>query len=569
MIDALAGREIVLGLDNLEQIRDVARPVTSLLEGAPGLRILATSRVPLRIRGEVEVAVKTLELPGAATMAGLEASAAGSLFLTRARAIGRLRSIDDATASDVRDLLIRLDGLPLAIELAAARTRAMSPGEIVDRLDRLGTDAIDPLDGSRQRSLRAILGWTVGLLAPAHLALLEAVSICAGFDLGLAQSLAPTTDVVDAVEPLVALGLVLHAGTVDGVSRFRLLETIRSEIQKRLSDRQTQTFRDRHAEAFLELAADWYQSAPGGLRPGVLERMDTDADNIRRALDHLDAVDPRRALVLWLHLEPFWHSRGRLAEGLDRFRRTERLAPEPSAELARAAAGHLTLLTGAFGPSHLKPLIPEVMAIAERARDQSALIDVLATRMWIAANEGDPAVVAGIELDLGAIDISDLDARGRINLLELRVDAAAAREGFDSDAVRITHARPPRRGTCRRLDDLPCRISLQSRPGSPWARRARRSRTIGWRGSGYPAPGRTDCASRLGAELPVSRTRGVGAHDEAMRAIQESARIADSLRLDPNVRDALLNAMPLAVAIGELARSRTLLGGGGAHHRRG
>ncbi len=339
IIETLAERESVLVLDNLEQIAGVGQVATSLLHGAPGLRILATSRAPLGVRGEMEMAVPTLDLPDEPTVAALERSAAGSLFLARSRALGRMRSFDERTAVEISTLLRMLDGLPLAIELAAARTRAMSPAEIVSRLERHGVEAIDSHDGDRHRSLRAILDWTLGLLSPTEVQTLEAVSVCAGFDLDLAQTLAPDIDVVDAIESLVRLGLVATMGTLETVSRFRLLETIRTTVLRDLTDERLHALEDRHAQTFLDLAEEWDRPSAGGWTPDLVERLDADADNIRRALDRLDAVDPGRSLALGSRLVPFWQTRGRLAEGVGRFERTSALAPEPSVELARGLRG--------------------------------------------------------------------------------------------------------------------------------------------------------------------------------------------------------------------------------------
>jgi predicted ATPase len=155
-IDAVVGSvgetDAVLALDNLEQIDGAGRVATRLLEAAPSLTVVATSRAPLRVRGEVEFAVAPLGLPSDATPDAIAASPAGELFLARAREVAPRATLDDSTSADVAALLERLDGLPLAIELAAARTRTVTPREILRRLAERGPEAIDTPDGDQHRS---------------------------------------------------------------------------------------------------------------------------------------------------------------------------------------------------------------------------------------------------------------------------------------------------------------------------------------------------------------------------------------------------------------------------------
>jgi predicted ATPase/DNA-binding CsgD family transcriptional regulator len=551
VIDTLADRDAVLGLDNVEQITGIGQIATYLLRGAPGLRILTTSRIPLGVRGEVEVAVPTLVLPAESTVESVEQSPAGALFMARARAIGRLRTIDDQTASDIVILLHRLDGLPLAIELAAARSRAMSPAEIARRVEERGTEAIDSHDGNRHRSLRAILDWTLGLLSPAECETLEAVSVCAGFDLDLAQALAPEVDVVDAIESLITLGLVATSSTPGMGSRFRLLETIRTTVLRGLTDDRVHALEDRHAHKFLDMADDWDRTSAGGWTPDLVERLDAEADNIRRALDRLDAVDPRQSLVLGSRLATFWQTRGRLAEGLGRFDRTFALAPEPSVELARATALYPRLAQGVLGLIQLRALGDRAIELARVVSDPPALVAALSFRTIIAMHEGDAFAAAAAEAEVQSLDLTDIDARTRIALTELRVSAAGAEFGEDSyEYVAQTRAQ------------------LAEASNAGWAGvvaigSSNLAQILFLRGEYVEAAElagdsadtfrRLDNPSFLGIALSrrAAPLAEVGRSSEAVDAAIESAVIAETLRLPGNTADALLTAMPVALATGQ------------------
>lgn len=554
-IQALADRDTVLVLDNVEQIVGVSEPVARLLVGAPRLRVLATSRAPLGLRGEVEVAVPTLDLPTEETVQAVEDSPAGALFLSRARALGRLRSVDAATATDIRALLNRLGGLPLAIELAAARMRATSPAELLQRLDELGPDAIDSQGSDHHRSLRAILAWTVSSLTPAEVEVLEATSVCAGFDLDLVRALTPGSEVGVAIESLVALGLVVPVGAVEGRSRFKLLETIRLAVLRGLSAERLETLQERHALRFLDLASDWYERSAGGWAPEFIDRLDADADNIRRALDGLARASPQRALVLASNLDAFWRTRGRLAEGLGWFERLEASAPEPSVALAQAAATHLAMATSVIGPTTMRDLAERVIRMARAVGSRSALIAGLLWRTYHRAYWGDgDDIEEEVAAELGEIDLADLDARSRINLGHIRV-FVSAKHGFDSAEyianVQAQRQEAERSGWVAQQALAACNLAQshlarrEFREAAALAGEAaalmrdlQRPSDVGW-ALGYQA-----------AALAL-----IGRSDDAVAAIVESARIAETLQqarnsMSWNVSETLRTAIPVATAAG-------------------
>ena len=232
--EELRDRRALIVLDNVEQIPAAGQAIAALIAAIPGLRIVVTSRARVGIRGEIEVPLGGLALPDDGTPEAVERSEAGALFLARARAAGRLRQIDAEVAADIQRLLARLDGLPLAIELAAARTRVLSPREVVARLDSHGIGAIDADGDGDPGSLGQIIDWTRGLLSKDQIAVLEAGTLCAGFDVRMIELMVPHVDAVDAIDALLRLGLVRHAGEVDGTTRFRLLEVVRAQVQSTL-----------------------------------------------------------------------------------------------------------------------------------------------------------------------------------------------------------------------------------------------------------------------------------------------------------------------------------------------
>ncbi len=256
LVIALAGGERLLVLDNLEQVDRPAAAIEPLLAALPGLRILATSRVPLGVRGEAEVAVGPLDLPAADDPASVEASSAGALFLRRARAIGTLPVLDEADARDVAALCRIVDGIPLGLELAARRLRVLSLASIVRRLsDGDGAVLRDPDRPDRQRSLDAVLDWSLSLLTPDRLQVLAAATACAGdFDVDILASLLPglQDEVMDALDGLVVHGLVWRMD-VPGEPRFRVLETVRGAVRRHVDEATRRELSARYIETMVSL----------------------------------------------------------------------------------------------------------------------------------------------------------------------------------------------------------------------------------------------------------------------------------------------------------------------------
>ena len=317
------GRRLAV-LDNFEHVLSQA-PVVSDLVAGDGLTVLVTSRARLRLRGEVEHAVAPLPLPRTArglTVDQLETSPAAQLFLQRARAVRPELRVTDANVADLAAICLRLGGLPLAVELAAAKMRMLDPATLLHHLD----DALDTGWArdlpDRQHTLRSTLDWSLRLLDDDAGELLARLSVCAGgFTLDTALALAPEQsdwgDVLRPVEALVEHSLV---GVVDEPPRpsyFRLLEPVRQYAADLLADRgEEPAVRARHAAYFLSYAEEAAPELQRKDRVRWLERTEWETDNFRAAMQWLlDSADGERAARLaWALWQPWWN-RGEYAEG--------------------------------------------------------------------------------------------------------------------------------------------------------------------------------------------------------------------------------------------------------------
>ena len=318
LADNVGEREMLLVLDNLEQVIDAAPELADLVETCPNLRVLVTSRERMRVRGEVEYPVAPLAEPDAV-----------DLFLARAG----LTEADDA----VHRLCRALDEMPLAIELAAARAKVLTPAQILERLSQRldlftgGRDA-DP----RQRTLRSTIEWSHDLLDPAEQRLFARLAVFAGgATLETAERVADAE--LDTIQSLVERSLVRRTG-----DRFWIYETIREFALERLeSSGEADDIRRRHAEHFLDLA----ETAEPHLRhedDEWLDRLEFEQDNVRAALDHLGASGERsRELRMCAAFWWVWSLRGSLKEGRRRLERALEGDPRPTIPRANA-------LTGAF-----------------------------------------------------------------------------------------------------------------------------------------------------------------------------------------------------------------------------
>ncbi|MFO1413202.1 MAG: tetratricopeptide repeat protein [Burkholderiales bacterium] len=315
----VAPRSLLLVLDNCEHLRGAAATVAAmLLAAAPGLVVLATSREVLGLPGERIHALAPLPVP--APTEPPDASPAVQLFVERAR---ETRPGFVPTAADlaiVGDIARRLDGIPLALELAAARMHVLALPEIAARLaDRFRLLSRGPQGAlPRQRTLEALIAWSYDLLAPVEQQRFAELSVFAGgFDLPGAEAVCADPTILDTLDALVGKSLVV-AYERGAAMRYRMLDTLREYAQARLADAgRGDDLRDRHAQWCLALATEAHDALRGPRQAAWIERLDAELDNLRAALAWT-AADARRhgvALALSAKLWRYWHMTGRMAEG--------------------------------------------------------------------------------------------------------------------------------------------------------------------------------------------------------------------------------------------------------------
>ncbi|HEX6360515.1 BTAD domain-containing putative transcriptional regulator [Actinophytocola sp.] len=327
---ALRERRMLLVLDNCEHvIEPVAELVGTLLRAAPDLRVLATSREPLRLRGEVRFDVPPLDIPDTDDPSRLANSPAVRLFLERAglSAVGatepaqhRAEARQFDTVTGIAEVCRRLDGIPLALELAAGRVPALGVAELATRLrvphDRFGLLGTGPRDApARQRTLTAVIDWSWQLLTESERAVLRRLAVhSGGSTLAAAETVCAGDgiDVLDVLAGLVDRSLVVR----DASSRFRLLESVAAFSADRLREAGEETaLRQRHADYYLSLAEQAEPLLRGPDQREWLRRLDADAANLRAAFDTFSrAGAAEQALRLAVALVWYWFLRGRLSE---------------------------------------------------------------------------------------------------------------------------------------------------------------------------------------------------------------------------------------------------------------
>lgn len=387
VLEHLAERRLLLVVDNCEQIVEAcALLVSRILAGAPEVRVLATSQEPLNLPGEVRWPIPSLGLPGGdppGLSDALLGSEAGQLFLERARLAKPGFTLTETTTAAVAEICRRLDGIPLAIELAAAQIASMTPSDIVARLDdrfRLlgtGTRTVAP----RQRTLLAAVTWSHDLMSESQKALFRRLAVFAGgFDLTAAEALGSAgslevDDVLALLRGLVEKSLVVAGEDGAGRARYRLLETLREFAAARLVEAGEETAaRTSHLEHYLAVAR---QAEPHLLgsphQSDWLARLDLDIAELRGAMVWGFTADPIRASELATRLGWYWWFRGYVTEGLEWM---ESVVASPRIEVAirgsaLAFAGRMATRQGAHRLAATKFL--EAIGIFRRLANLSQL----------------------------------------------------------------------------------------------------------------------------------------------------------------------------------------------------
>jgi predicted ATPase/class 3 adenylate cyclase len=418
----VASRRLLLVLDNCEHVLDAAAALAkTLLQAAAGLTVLATSREPLRIAGEAACPVPPLGLPDGPTDGPtanpdqLLQHGAVRLFVDRARSAQPAFALSAGNAAAVQAICRRLDGIPLALELAAARLRALPVQALADRLrDSFALLATrDTTVAPRQRTLQTLIDWSCDLLAADERLLYRRLSVFAGgWTLDAAEAVcADARLAVDTVADLLAAlaekSLVSALAGDEGVQRWRLLDTVRQHAAALLAgdDGEAAALRRRHARAQLALAEAAQQQLGGAGKAAALAQLDAERDNLLAALAWCaqDGAAPGAALGardavetglrLSFALRPYWLNRGLLSLGLDT---TLALLAHPAAQArdglrARGLfnAGQLHAFMGRHGDA--MPLLLECLAIARETGDAAREAAVLQPLCMAAAGLGDLA----------------------------------------------------------------------------------------------------------------------------------------------------------------------------------
>ncbi|MGC7093023.1 BTAD domain-containing putative transcriptional regulator [Amycolatopsis lurida] len=365
---ALATRNLLLVLDNCEHVVDEAAGLTArLLAACPALRVLATSREPLAITGEATLAVAPLPVaPPGSPPADAVTYPAVRLFAERAAAVRPGFTVDERTVGDVQRVCAALDGLPLAVELAAARVRSLPLGEIAVRLDDRFTllSRGDRTAAPRHRTLRAVVEWSWGLLAPEEQALARRLAVFAG---------GASANAVAAVCGAGEVGELAEKSLVDlgPDGRYRMLETIKVFGAEKLAEAgETERLRRAHAEHFLAFAETAEPHLRSAAQLDWLAALDADYENLLAALRWATEADPVLALRLVAPLCTYWWMRGRRSEGSMLSRDVAvRVGPEPPPDLHDEFV--LCVGNAATGTPVHDQLGPHLGAVRRFARDWS------------------------------------------------------------------------------------------------------------------------------------------------------------------------------------------------------
>jgi predicted ATPase/class 3 adenylate cyclase len=408
--DHLRHQELLLLLDNFEQVPQAAPLVADLLDAGPRLRILATSREPLHVTGEQEVSVPPLELPepGHLEPERLLERESVALFLQRATAVDPGFLLTEANARAVGELCLRLDGLPLAIELAASRVKLLPPEAILERLEhRLELLTGGPVDvPARQRTLREAIGWSYDLLEEAERALFRRLSVFAGsWTLDAAEDVANPgeelgPDLLEIMGSLVDKSLAMRAPAASDGARYRMLETIRAFGAEQLrAAGEVETTRDRHAAHFLGTAEAAEFHLRGLDQKRWLDELEVEHDNLRAALRRAgESGQAKLGLRLVGSLWRFWHLHGHLAEG--RGWAEEVLALPGSSERSAERAKALTALGGvAYWQEDLpvtRGAYEESLELSRELGDRAAEAEGLYNLAYPPAYEGDFAAAVAL-----------------------------------------------------------------------------------------------------------------------------------------------------------------------------
>jgi predicted ATPase/class 3 adenylate cyclase/DNA-binding CsgD family transcriptional regulator len=451
LVEAIGGRSLLVLLDNCEHVIGAcAKLADAVLRGCPNLGLLATSREPLGIDGERVYRVPSMGTPADGDDAeAIRASEAVRLLEDRAASQGVALGWDGPSAIVAGRVCRRLDGIPLAIELATARLRVMSATELDARLDERFTllTGGSRVARPRQQTLRAMVDWSWELLTAAERAVLARLSVFAGgFGLAAAEAVAagpevPAGEVAGHLGALVDKSLVQFGDTGSGPGRYRLLETVRQYAASQLDalgPAATGAARLAHRDYYLALAEAAGPQLVAADQAVWLDLLDAELGNLRAAISFsLSQPDPEPGLRLATSLQEFWLVRGHAAEGAAALRALLDMPAGEGAELprARALAAAANQLETTGGYAIARDYCQEALAIARAAGAEQLTADLLHIHAWVLLHQGQSGVALPlIEEGLGlARSLGEPRLTGR--LLSARSYAAYV-AGDSAGAVR-------------------------------------------------------------------------------------------------------------------------------------
>jgi predicted ATPase/class 3 adenylate cyclase len=513
LVRELGDRRILLVLDNLEQVVVAATALGDLLARTRGLRLLVTSRVPLRLSAERVISV-----------APLAAGDAAELFVERAGAAGHDAEANEEDAEAVAAICSRLDGLPLAIELAAARTPALPPRALLRRLDRrlelLNLGARDVHE--RQSTLLATLDWSHDLLNERERMLLRRLAVFAGgFAAEAAEEVCGGETVLDGLAGLVEHSLLRRDVAPDGEPRFAMLETIREYATRKLrASNEARAVRARHASYMAALVERAGPDVPAGRDAAAYDLLDLEHDNLRAALDWAHGaarhdLELRLAGALWW----FWLVRGHATEGLARL----------DAALVHAGA--------TAGPAYATALRARGLLLQELDRLEEAEAD--GRKLLAIADATEDVALRARAIDLLANIVNRRGDYERARRLNEEVAALYRKAG---DAVLLS-------GALDGLADVALKQSRFQDAAALSTEALEIRRAIG------DVAGVATALSNLGSAL-----LGLGRADEAADLFAESLRNVQAIRYSEGIAYALEGLGAVAAALGRPKRAARLLG---------
>jgi non-specific serine/threonine protein kinase len=446
LVDALRKKKMLLVLDNCEHlIDDVAHLMDTLLGSCPDLRVLATSREALGIAGEDKWLVPSLSLPDPQhpfSVENLARFGSARLFLERARSHHSAFVLTSRNVGAVAEICRKLDGIPLAVELAAARVGVLSVEQIAARLE----DSLKLLTvggrtaAPRQRTLRGALDWSFGLLSEPERTLFNRLSVfVGGWTFEAAEEVGTgggidEDDVLDLLSRLVDKSMVMTEVGAEGVLRYRMLEPARQYGRERLeASGEAEPIQRRHAARFLELAEEAEPELRGACQEAWLERLEKEHGNLRAALSWaLERGEAGLGLQLSGALGEFWHLRGYLSEGLRWLEATlvnGDVLPVSARIKGLAQAGRITWEQGEYERS--MTLSEESLVLSRELGDTRGVVAALSNLGWAALYQNELDRASTLTEEAITLQRASGDTAGLGRSLLISGMVAAARRDYE------------------------------------------------------------------------------------------------------------------------------------------